>query len=74
METALLGKRAKHKTLPSEYIIEGIVRDTVLLKDRYGDNTEHWVPIKGLILQNMWGVYIDPENSIDFTKNAGPRD
>jgi len=32
------------------------------------------MPKKGLIIQNMWGAWIDKENEIDFTKNAGPRD
>lgn len=77
-----LGQKAKHKDLyngKEEFEIIGLKKEEVLLKGDFSGGThkveqESWMPIKGLILQNVWGTWIDRENDIDFTKNAGPRD
>jgi hypothetical protein len=77
-----LGQKAKHKELYNgreTFEVVGIKQDEVLLKGDFSGGThnvqqESWVSKKGLILQNIWGVWIDKENEIDFTKNAGPRD
>lgn len=76
-----IGQKAKHKDLYANEIFEvvGIKENEVLLKGDFSGGThavegESWLPKKGLILQNMWGVWIDKENEIDFTKNAGQRD
>lgn len=77
-----LGQKAKHKDLYNGkeiFEVIGLKKDEVLLKGDFSGGThaveqESWMPIKGLILQNVWGAWIDKENDIDFTKNAGPRD
>jgi len=77
-----LGQKAKHKDLYNGkeiFEIVGIKYNEVLLKGDFSGGThnveqESWIPIKGLILQNRWGAWIDEENDIDFTKNAGSRD
>ena len=77
-----LGQKAKHHDLyngKEVFEIVGTKHGEVLLKGDYSGGThkveqESWMPKKGLILQNQWGAWIDPENDIDFTKNAGPRD
>jgi hypothetical protein len=77
-----LGQKARHKDLykgKETLKIVGIRENEVLLEGDFSDGThnvkqESWVPKKGLITQNMWGDWIDNNNSIDFTKNAGPRD
>lgn len=77
-----LGQKARHKDLyegKETFEVTGIKSDQVLLKGDFSGGThnvvqESWMPIKGLILQNVWGNWIDEETRIDFTKNAGPRD
>ena len=77
-----LGQKAKHNSVyggKEVFEIVGIKKGEVLLKGDFSGGThkveqESWMPIKGLILQNKWGAWIDKENDIDFTKNAGPRD
>jgi ABC-type tungstate transport system permease subunit len=77
-----LGQKAKHYDLyngKEVFEIIGVKENEVLLKGDFSGGThnveqESWMPIKGLILQNRWGAWIDPINDIDFTKGAGPRD
>ena len=77
-----IGQKARHKELyrgRETFEITGIKSTEVLLKGDFSGGThpvenESWMPIKGLILQNIWGAWIDKETEIDFTKNAGPRD
>lgn len=77
-----LGQKAKHKDLYNAkevFEVVGITKDEVKLKGDFSGGThavtqESWVSRKGLILQNRWGAWIDRENDIDFTKDAGPRD
>lgn len=77
-----LGQKARHKKIyngKETFEIVGIKKDEVLLKGDWSGGThnveqEDWMPIEGLILQNVWGAWIDKENEINFTKNAGPRD
>jgi hypothetical protein len=77
-----IGQKARHKDLyggKETFEIIGIKKDEVLLEGDFSGGThnvkqESWMSKKGLILQNIWGAWIDPEDSIDFTKNAGPRD
>ena len=59
----------------------GIKKGEVLLKGDYSGGThnveqESWMPIKGLITQNTWGTWIDPDDDFfeRITKNAGQRD
>lgn len=81
MET-LLGRKAKHKELyggKEVFEIVGVTFTHVLLKGDFSGGThnveqESWMPFKGLMVQNMWGHFVDKDNEIDFTKNAGPRD
>lgn len=77
-----LGQKARHKDLyggKETFEVVGVKFEEVLLKGDFSGGThnveqESWMPKKGLILQNIWGAWIDKENDIDFTKNAGPRD
>jgi len=77
-----IGQKARHKEIyngKETLEVAGIKKDEVLLRGDYSGGThpvtqESWLPIKGLILQNIWGHWIDKETEIDFTKNAGPRD
>lgn len=77
-----IGQKAKHKDLYNAkeiFEVVGIKENEVLLKGDFSGGThaveqESWLPKKGLILRNMWGAWIDKENEIDFTKNAGQRD
>lgn len=77
-----IGQKARHKDLyegKETFEIVGIKKGEVLLHGDFSGGTHNtmqgsWMPIKGLILQNRWGVWVDKENSIDFTKNAGQRD
>jgi hypothetical protein len=76
-----LGQKAKHKELYENEIFEivGIRKNEVELQGDFSGGTHNvtqksWMPLKGLIVQNIWGHWIDKENEIDFTKNAGPRD
>lgn len=77
-----LGQKAKHRDIydgKEVFEVIGIKAEEVLLKGDFSGGThkveqESWVPKNGLILQNVWGAWVDKENDIDFTKNAGPRD
>lgn len=77
-----IGQKVKHKDIyngKEEFEIVGIRKTEVELEGDFSGGTHKvtqtsWVPKNGLILQNMWGHWIDPETEIDFTKNAGPRD
>lgn len=77
-----IGQKAKHKDVYNgKEILEvvGIRANEVELEGDFSGGTHavkqtSWLPKKGLILQNMWGVWIDKETEIDFTKNAGQRD
>lgn len=77
-----LGQKAKHKDLYNGrevFEIVGLKKGEVLLEGDFSGGThnvkqESWVPRKGLILENRWGAWIDPDNEIDYSKNAGPRD
>lgn len=77
-----LGQKARHKEIyggKETFEIVGIRKDQVELEGDFSGGTHNvkqtsWVNKKGLILQNIWGAWIDKENDIDFTKNAGPRD
>jgi hypothetical protein len=77
-----IGQKARHKEVyngKETLEIVGIRADTVELKGDFSGGTHNveqvgWFPKKGLILQNVWGAFIDPETAIDFTKGAGPRD
>jgi len=77
-----LGQKARHKEIyngKETMEVVGLKKDEVLLKGDFSGGThaveqESWMPKKGLIIQNRWGVWIDEENNIDFTKNAGQRD
>jgi hypothetical protein len=77
-----LGQKARHKMLyngKETFTIVGYTQEEVLLKGDFSGGThcvtqESWLPKKGLVLQNKWGVWIDKENDIDFAKNAGQRD
>lgn len=77
-----IGQKAKHRELyngKEVFEIIGFKQDEVLLKGDFSGGThkveqESWMPKKGLITQNIWGAWIDPENDIDFTKGAGQRD
>lgn len=79
-----LGQKARHKEIyngKETMEITGIKKDEVLLKGDFSGGThnvvqESWMPIKGLIVQNQWGVWIDPDDDFfeRITKNVGPRD
>lgn len=77
-----IGQNAKHKLLyngKESYKIVGIRKEEVELEGDYETAThfakaKKWMPIKGLILQNRWGNWVDKETEIDFTKNTGQRD
>lgn len=77
-----LGQKVRHKDIykgKETLEVVGIKKNEVLLKGDFSGGThnveqESWVPIKGLIYQNIWGSWIDKENDIDFTKGAGQRD
>lgn len=79
-----LGQKVKHKDLYNGrevFEVVGIKQSEVLLKGDYSGGThpviqESWHPIKGLILQNKWGTWIDPDDDFfkRITKNAGQRD
>jgi hypothetical protein len=77
-----LGQKARHKDLyegKETFEIIGIKRGEVLLEGDFSGGThnlkqEGWMPIKGLILQNVWGRWVDKESDVDFTKNAGRRE
>lgn len=77
-----LGQKARHKNIyngKETMEVVGLKKGEVLLRGDFSGGThaveqESWMPIKGLITQNIWGAWIDPENDIDFTKGAGQRD
>jgi hypothetical protein len=79
-----LGQKVRHKEIyngKETMEVVGIKNDEVLLKGDYSGGThnveqESWMPTKGLITQNMWGTWIDPDDDFfeRITKNAGPRD
>lgn len=77
-----IGQKVRHKDLyggKETFEIVGIRKDSVELEGDFSGGTHNvlqkdWMSIKGLIFQNVWGNWIDKENDIDFTKNAGPRD
>jgi len=59
----------------------GITKEKVLLKGDFSGGTnnvaqESWMLIKGLITQNIWGTWIDPDDDFfeRITKNIGQRD
>jgi hypothetical protein len=79
-----LGQKVRHKEIyngKETMEVVGIKNDEVLLKGDYSGGTnnveqESWVPIKGLIIQNIWGAWIDPDDDFfkRITRNVGPRD
>jgi hypothetical protein len=77
-----LGQKVKHKDAyngKEVFEVVGIRKTEVELQGDWSGGTHNtigasWMPIKGLIYQNIWGHWIDEETEIDFTKNAGPRD
>ena len=74
---AFIGQACKHKDLnggKDEFEIVGLRKSEVEVIKKDGLGEPIWIPIKGIILKNNWGHWIDEENDIDFTKNAGPRD
>jgi hypothetical protein len=75
-----IGQRVKHKSLYNGkeiFVIAGLKLDEVLLEGDFsgshGINQESWMPKKGLIYENRWGAWIDPEEP-SLGRNAGPRD
>lgn len=79
-----LGQKVRHKEIykgKETMEVVGLKKDEVLLKGDFSGGThkveqESWMPIKGLITQNMWGNWEDPDDDFfeRITKNAGPRD
>lgn len=77
-----IGQKARHADLyngKETFEIVGIRKDEIELEGDFSGGTHNvkqksWLPKKGLILQNVWGVWIDKRTEIDFAKNAGPRD
>lgn len=77
-----IGQKAKHKDVyngKETLEVVGIRANEIELEGDFSGGINavkqtSWLPKKGLILQNMWGVWIDKEKEIDFTKNASPRD
>jgi hypothetical protein len=77
-----IGEQARHKDIyggKETFEIIGITRDMVLLEGDFSGGThgvkqQSWMPIKGLILKNIWGHWVNKSNDIDFTKDAGQRD
>ena len=79
-----LGQKVRHKKIYNgreTMEVIGIKTDEVLLKGDYSGGThavsqEQLMPIKGIITQNMWGTWIDPDDDFfeRITRNAGQRD
>ena len=79
-----IGQKVRHKDInegTEAFEIIGLKQGEVLLL--LGPSTgvddiirEGWFPIKGLITQNIWGVWQDPDDDFfeRITKNIGPRD
>jgi hypothetical protein len=77
-----IGQKVKHKDLyngKEVFEVVGIRKDEVELEGDFSGGTHNvvqkaWLPKEGLILQNLWGAWIDKRTEIDFTKNTGQRD
>jgi hypothetical protein len=79
-----IGQKVRHKDLyngKETMELVGIRADTVELKGDLSGGThnvsqEAWFPKKGLIFQNRWGNWLDPDDDFfeRITKNAGQRD
>lgn len=79
-----LGQKARHKDIyggKETFEVIGFKKQEVLLEGDFSGGThvvkgECWMPIKGLITQNVWGNWEDPDDDFfeRITKNAGPRD
>ena len=79
-----LGQKVRHKEIyngKETMEVVGLKKGEVLFKGDFSGGThaveqESWMPIKGLITQNVWGTWIDPDDDFfeRITKNAGPRD
>ena len=77
-----IGQKVRHKDVyngKETLKLIGLKEKEVLLEGDFSGGThnvnqEAWLPKKGLIYKNIWGFWLDSENDIDFTKNAGPRD
>ena len=79
-----IGQKVRHKEIyngKETMEVVGITKEKVLLKGDFSGGThnvqqESWLAIKGLIIQNIWGTWIDPDDDFleRITKNAGQRD
>ena len=74
-----IGQKVRHKEIHNgreTMEVIGLKKDEVLLKETHNTEQESWMPIKGLITQNIWGVWQDPDDDFfeRITRNAGPRD
>lgn len=79
-----LGQKVRHKEIYNgneTMEVVGIKKNEVLLKGDYSGGThsvsqESWMPLKGLIIQNVWGTWIDPDDDLfeKITKNTEQRD
>ena len=79
-----IGQKVRHKEIyngkETMEVVE-ITKEKVLLRGNFSGGThnvyqESWMAIKGLITQNIWGTWIDPDDDFfeRITKNAGQRD
>ena len=65
-----LGQKVRHKEIyagKETMEVVGIKKDEVLLKGDFSGGThnvvqESWMPIAGLITQNIWGTWIDHDD------------
>jgi hypothetical protein len=79
-----IGQKVRHKEIDNgreTCEVVGIRKEEVelwgdLSNGRANNHEVQWFSIKGLIFQNMWGRWIDPDDDFfeRITKNAGPRD
>lgn len=79
-----LGQKVRHKEVyngKETLEVVGLKKDEVLLKGDFHLDTnnveeEKWMPIKGLIIKNVWGYWMDPDDDFfeRITRDAGPRD
>jgi len=75
-----LGQKVRHKEIyngKETMEVAGIKKGEVLLKGDFSGGThnveqESWMPTNGLITQNIWGAWTDPDDDFfeRITKNA----
>ncbi len=62
-----LGQKVRHKDIyhgKETFKVIGLKKDEILVEGDFSGGThnvlqESWIPIKGLILQNIWGIWVE---------------